>query len=252
MKILLAVDGSEPSLTADLASSGSLSLPPAPTVELLTVIPDPPWTYGPWPASAPIQPPADLDRTSPKSAPGSTTSQPNRPLMAEPSAPWFATVVRHPRIVLEADRFGADLMVVGARGHSAVERFLLGSVSSEVVDQALARCSSCARPASARILLATDGSGDGDLAAAFVRTLPIFGDPAVKVLSVVDPGMPWWAGMSPVDGDGRGRRLCHGRGCGGRNVREKSRPRPRTAWASTHVLAEWRRDRGRGRFDHRR
>jgi nucleotide-binding universal stress UspA family protein len=28
----------------------------------------------------------------------------------------------------------------------------------------------------------------------------IFGDPVVKVLSVVDPGMPWWAGVTPVDG----------------------------------------------------
>ena len=52
----------------------------------------------------------------------------------------------------------------------------------------------------ARILVATDGSADGDLAAAFVGTSGIFGDPDVKVLSVVDPGMPWWTGMEPVDG----------------------------------------------------
>ena len=62
MKILLAVDGSEPSLTAvELVSAMSL---PAGSIELMTVIADEPVTYGPWPASAPIRTPAQLDRTS--------------------------------------------------------------------------------------------------------------------------------------------------------------------------------------------
>jgi nucleotide-binding universal stress UspA family protein len=50
------------------------------------------------------------------------------------------------------------------------------------------------------VLLATDGSTDGAAAAAFLATSRIFGEPAVKVISVVDPGMPWWASISPVDG----------------------------------------------------
>ena len=61
MKILLAVDGSEPSLTA-VSLVSALSLPAGSAIELLTVIADEPLTYGPWPASAPIQTPA-LDRT---------------------------------------------------------------------------------------------------------------------------------------------------------------------------------------------
>jgi nucleotide-binding universal stress UspA family protein len=35
-------------------------------------------------------------------------------------------------IVTEADKFNADLIVVGAKGHSALEGFLLGSVSQAV------------------------------------------------------------------------------------------------------------------------
>ncbi len=112
--------------------------------------------------------------------------------------------MRHGRpaseIVIEADRFGADLIVVGARGHSAVERLLVGSVSSEVVDQAHCPVLVVRTSQFARLLLATDGSPDGSAAAAFLATSRIFGEPAVKVVSVVDPGMPWWASISPVDG----------------------------------------------------
>jgi nucleotide-binding universal stress UspA family protein len=91
------------------------------------------------------------------------------------------------------------MLVVGARGHSVVERIFLGSVSSEVVDQARCPVLVVRSPSVERILVATDGSADGELAAAFVGTSRIFRDPAVKVLSVVDPGMPWWAGMAAVD-----------------------------------------------------
>ena len=83
-----------------------------------------------------------------------------------PTAEPSRTMVRHGRpaseIVIEADRFGADLIVVGARGHSAVERLLVGSVSSEVVDQAHCPVLVVRTPRFARVLLATDGSADGD------------------------------------------------------------------------------------------
>ncbi len=35
-------------------------------------------------------------------------------------------------IVEEAERWGADLIIVGAHGHGPAERFLLGSVAQEV------------------------------------------------------------------------------------------------------------------------
>lgn len=198
MKILLAVDGSEPSLTAASLVT-ALPLPAGCSIELISVIADEPSTYGAWPASVPIPTPAP-DRTVAEvraslddiaarlGADGRTT----------------CTIVRHGRpaseIIAEADRFGADLIVLGARGHSVVERLLVGSVSSEVVDQAHCPVLVVRTPRFARVLLATDGSTDGSAAAAFLRTSRIFGEPAVKVISVEDPGMPWWSGISPVDG----------------------------------------------------
>jgi nucleotide-binding universal stress UspA family protein len=50
------------------------------------------------------------------------------------------TSVRHgdPRrvIVDEAMQWGADLIIIGARGHSALERWLIGSVAQNVVAHA--------------------------------------------------------------------------------------------------------------------
>ena len=198
MKILLAVDGSDASHTA-ISLVRSLSLPPDSTVELLTVIPDSPWSSGPWPAVTMIQPPDDLDRA--RAEVGAWLDDIAGELAADGRT--IRTRVLHgrpaSRIVLEAEQSGADLVVVGAQGYGPVERFLLGSVSSEVVDRGPCPVLVVRTPRIGRILVATDGSGDGDLAAAFLRTFPVFGDPAVKVLSVVDPGMPWWAGMSTAD-----------------------------------------------------
>jgi nucleotide-binding universal stress UspA family protein len=199
MKILLAVDGSEPSLIA-VSLVKALPLSTDSAIELIAVIADEPLTYGPWPAFAPIQTPAALDRAF-------SDARAQLDDIADGLAGddrTTGTTVRQGRpaseIVMEAHRFGADLIVVGARGHSAVERLLVGSVSSEVVDQAPCPVLVVRTPRFARVLLATDGSTDGSAAAAFLGTSRIFGEPAVKVLSVVDPGMPWWAGISPVDG----------------------------------------------------
>jgi len=50
----------------------------------------------------------------------------------------FEVAVGHPaeQIIFDADRHGADLIVVGDRGRSNLARFLLGSVSKQVVQHA--------------------------------------------------------------------------------------------------------------------
>jgi nucleotide-binding universal stress UspA family protein len=199
MKILLAIDGSEPSITA-VSAANALKWPAGSAIELLTVIADDTWTYGPWSTFAMGLAPAALDRALADVR--ARLDDIVDGLAADGRT--IHTMIRHGRaaseIVIEADRFGADLIVVGARGHSTVERLVIGSVSSEVVDQAHCPVLVVRTPGIERVLVATDGSPDGHLAVEFVGRSGIFGDPVVKVLSVVDPGMPWWAGVTPVDG----------------------------------------------------
>jgi nucleotide-binding universal stress UspA family protein len=106
-------------------------------------------------------------------------------------------------IVRDAERWSADLIVVGARGVSTVRRLLIGSVSSEVVDHApcpvfVARGEGIQRVQ--RVLWATDHSAESDSTADFIVESGLFDDAEIRVLSVADAGMAWWAGMSPVDG----------------------------------------------------
>jgi nucleotide-binding universal stress UspA family protein len=102
-------------------------------------------------------------------------------------------------IVAEAGRSGADLVVIGARGVSAAHRLLLGSVSAEVADHAPCPVL-VARTASVdRLQIATDGSADGERATAFVASCGLFDTSRIRVVSVIDPTLPWWAAMAPTD-----------------------------------------------------
>lgn len=51
----------------------------------------------------------------------------------------FEVVVGHPaeRIVLEAEKWGSDLIVVGHRGHGMMGGWLLGSVAKQVMHHAM-------------------------------------------------------------------------------------------------------------------
>jgi nucleotide-binding universal stress UspA family protein len=199
MRILLAVDGSDPSMTA-IAAVERLPLPPGSTIELLSVVSTADPSGGAFPAVTLIQPPdardrsmaairAELDRLAER------LGGPERTVRA-------AVVEGRPasEIMAAATRLEADLIVMGARGISMVERLLIGSVSAEVVDHGHCAVLVVRSDRVGRVLLATDGSADADLATTFVRASGLFATSTLRVVSVVDPGMPWWTGISPVDG----------------------------------------------------
>ena len=94
------------------------------------------------------------------------------------------------KILDHATTLGADLIVLGAHGTSAIERFLLGSVSKIVLRYA--PCSvaivrdSGARGAALKVLLAVDGSEGSRRAAEALARHPWPAGTEIRVLSAVE------------------------------------------------------------------
>lgn len=200
MKVLLAIDGSDASMTA-LAATAALPLPPGSTVQLLSVLPDDRVVHGgAWPAAV-------LIRSEDVAAAARKEARERLEDLADRVAGEERTVtaaIREGRAASEildaASDLSADLIVLGARGHSEVERLLLGSVSAEVVDHARCPVLVARTDRVGRILVATDGSPTADATIDLIASSSLFANATVRVMSVTDPGMPWWTGASPVDG----------------------------------------------------
>jgi nucleotide-binding universal stress UspA family protein len=109
-----------------------------------------------------------------------------------------ALVVGRPAdlIVEEAQRFHADLVVVGSRGRRSVAATLLGSVSAEVVDRAPCPVLVARGRALTRLILADDGSEVAAAGAELVTNLPALRALPVQVVSVVDAPFPFTVGNS--------------------------------------------------------
>jgi nucleotide-binding universal stress UspA family protein len=93
-----------------------------------------------------------------------------------------------------AEGMNADLIVLGAHGTGAIERFLLGSVSRAVLRFApcsveLVRPSPAPQHAGLRVLLAVDGSDGSRHAAEALAARPWPDATEFRVLSVVDMGL---------------------------------------------------------------
>jgi nucleotide-binding universal stress UspA family protein len=111
-------------------------------------------------------------------------------------------IVRHGRpadvILDEARTFGADLIVVGSRGHSSITSLVLGSVSGEVVDHAACPVLVARRSEMTRVAFATDDSPSARSAEAILARWPIFEGLPICVLSVAEVPAPWNIGIAPT------------------------------------------------------
>jgi nucleotide-binding universal stress UspA family protein len=106
----------------------------------------------------------------------------------------------HPRSAVPeyAKKWGADFLIVGSHGGSAVARFLLGSVAQHVLRTApcsveIVRTNAHGAPLARKglkILLATDGSKCSAAAIRSVAKRPWPTGTSVKLISVVSPYIP--------------------------------------------------------------
>ena len=200
MRILLAVDGSDASMAA-VAATAALPKPLDTSIEVVSVVP---FSFAPegapWPAVIRVDPPTDRERVRDDVR---TRLEAIAAQLRVDDVNAEATVLEGraaSEIVIEANRFAADLIVIGARGLSVVRRLLVGSVSSEVVDHAPCPVLVARRGSVDRLLLATDGSPDAERAVDFVTHSGLFDATEIQVVSVVESNPALWTGLSPVDG----------------------------------------------------
>ncbi|HET7830349.1 MAG TPA: universal stress protein [Candidatus Limnocylindrales bacterium] len=93
-------------------------------------------------------------------------------------------------IVDEARSFGADLVVLGSRGHGVIQTMVLGSTASEVVDGAPCPVLVARSASLGSIAFADDGSPSARTAETLLATWPLFARRHVDVLSVAETAIP--------------------------------------------------------------
>jgi nucleotide-binding universal stress UspA family protein len=101
-------------------------------------------------------------------------------------------------IIDESRTFGAELVVVGSRGHGGIASLVLGSVSGEVADHAPCPVLVARQSTMSRVIFATDGSPSATAAQALLAEWPIFGVLPIRVVSVADVPHPWQSGIAPT------------------------------------------------------
>jgi nucleotide-binding universal stress UspA family protein len=111
------------------------------------------------------------------------------------------TVVDRPPvdgILAEAGRLGARMIVVGARGHGALSRIVLGSVSLGVVRRAPGPVLVVKRPLrAARLVIGVDGSAHSRRAVELVTSLAVPDGGALTLVAVAEALRPVSVGLLP-------------------------------------------------------
>ncbi len=181
MRVLLATDGSDDARRATTWLQ-QLPLPAGATIRVLAVAHCPH-------SALDIPPVREFNRAMMEAA--RTTAEAASTTLAKKGPVEVRALDGEPRetIIREASEWPADMTVVGARGLGAVGRFLMGSVSTNVlhaVPGAIAVVRGEAR-APRRVLLACDGSPDAFEAVRFLAALPLGRETSVRLLGVVTP-----------------------------------------------------------------
>jgi nucleotide-binding universal stress UspA family protein len=193
MKVLLAVDGSEYGLAA--VEEAARTPWPAGSVIRIVSVADIPMLATTWVMPMPVGNRNEWERIFEERSVENTAQAMARfgEIAGAQTEVTAKTLNGDPKIAIldEAERWGADLIVVGTHGYNALERLWLGSVSRAVASHA--KCSvEIARRRKAqgadgkamRILLAVDGSEFGDAAVEEIAARPWPPGSEVHVISV--------------------------------------------------------------------
>lgn len=198
MRVVLAYDGSAGAQQA-LALAGAVAWPHGATIEIVSVIEPAAVLAGPPTAPGAVLPAAELD--------GEVTAVQQeqvdaavRELVDAGRTGQGAVLRGRPATVIvdHATRLGADLVIVGSRGHGPIASLVLGSVSSEVVDNAPCPVLIARTPGITKVLFATDGSEPSGSAEELLAAWPIFENVPIHVVSIAHVTAPWHTGIAPT------------------------------------------------------
>jgi nucleotide-binding universal stress UspA family protein len=206
MRILLAVDGSEPSLGA-VEEAARTPWPEGSIVRIVSVT-DIPYPTQQWAMPMPTSSYEEWERMFEERSVENTAQAVARfgEIAGARTKVTAKTLKGDPKIAIlaEAERWGADLIFVGSHGYNALERLWLGSVSRAVASHAKCSVEIARRrktrgvdEKAMRILLAVDGSEFGDAAVEEIANRPWPQGSEVHVISVIhlpfEPGPEVWA-----------------------------------------------------------
>jgi nucleotide-binding universal stress UspA family protein len=182
MRVLLATDGSKDAATAT-AFLRELPLPASSTLRIMTAVTFPTFTLD-------VPPVREFKHSALEAARG-VVEEARASLAPRGFGIETDVAIGNPKeeIARIAREWGAELVVLGARGLSGIKRFLLGSVSLTVAHHL-----SCpvlivkGRPRKVEdVLVAMDGSEDSFQALRFLLSLPLARQTKLRLLSVVEP-----------------------------------------------------------------
>jgi len=196
MKCVIAFDGSPDASTA-LNLAAGVDWPPDSAVRIVSVIePIIAPISGPLHRSAPIAPEIDAAVTE---YVNETNSQAVKHFGAKVAVDGAVVRGRAATAIADAaTSYSADLVVAGSRGRGAITSLVLGSVSSELVDEAPCPVLIARRETISRVLFATDGSASANAAEDALTRWPLFTGVPLHVVSVAQTFVPWTIGLAPT------------------------------------------------------